>query len=202
MPAKDVGGELQEMLELLGKILAMMRGSSVRQGGGGGDRGSSECLRVGGREVGAGGRRLAPSWRVVEMLTKSLLFGIWPDADFPPHSFPLKAKRGGRRWWGGRGPGRDGGGSHVVEWLLTECDKMAEGGEAIGDVTIESGHARGSVSERAVDSIVSSAAMPVGGRVNIEHAFKALRRLWAGMCVCVLVCACLCLCVSDLERTV
>ena len=104
----------------------------------------------------------------------------------------------------------------MVEWLLTECDKMAEGGgaigdlifksdhsrgEAMGDVTIESGHARDSVSGRAVDSIVSAAAMPVGGRVNIEHAFKALRRLWAGMRVCACVCLCVPVCVSVRSRS-
>jgi hypothetical protein len=33
----------------------------------------------------------------VEMLTKSLVFGVWPDADFPPHTFPLVPKLGGRR---------------------------------------------------------------------------------------------------------
>ena len=209
MPGKDVVGEPQTMLERVGKILAMMRGSTVMQGGGGGERGSGECLRVGGREVGAGWGRLAPSWRVVEMLTKSLLFGMWPDADFPPHSFPLKAKRGRRQWWWGGVPGREGCVSHVVEWLLTECDRRAEGGEAIGDlifksghargeamgdVAIESGHARGSVSGRAADSIVSAAAMPVGGRVNIELAFEALRRLWAGMCVCMCLCVLVCVC--------
>ena len=95
------------------------------------------------REVGwgAGGQQqLVMTRRMFDMLTLASLYGLWPDADFPPVMMPLQQPRPGAqgqtwRETSGNLSATQGprmrckpteNAVEVVEWLLSECQAMVE----------------------------------------------------------------------------
>ena len=155
------------------------------------------------REVGwgAGGQQqLVMTRRMFDMLTLASLYGLSPDADFPPVMLPLQQPHSGvqgQTW-------RETSGNvsaaqrptmrckptenavEVVEWLLSESQAMMEANVQSGiDEDPANPNGEGIISAQAADALVAAAAVSGdhgewgthGDHMNLQRAYDVLSRL-------------------------